>query len=158
MKVCGNLSGHERVYKSLAIQQMNLLHFGLVTPYSDINLSQNWLTHVTVCCLTAPSYCLNLCWFFFSVGYCGTHLTAILIMARLIRDCKNLPHIFSHTYLIVDYWYLATRDGFSLKLLVILIAWGGDPRGMFVNLYSGQDSTFVICRVICNIILYQTVL
>ena len=45
---------------------MNLLHFGLVTPYSDINLSQNWLTHVTVCCLTAPSYCLNLCWFFFS--------------------------------------------------------------------------------------------
>ena len=35
-------------------------HWGLVTPYGDMNLGRH-LAQVMACCLTAPSHCLNQC-------------------------------------------------------------------------------------------------
>ena len=38
---------------------LQLTHYGLVTPFDDINLGQHW---VNDCCLTVPSHYLNQCW------------------------------------------------------------------------------------------------
>ena len=55
---------HILVLKSEYFRTTKLTHFGLMTPYGNVDLGQ--LVLVMACCLTAPSHYLNQCWLIIS--------------------------------------------------------------------------------------------
>ena len=63
-----------------------LTHWGLVTPFGDIDLGQYWLTQVMACCLTALSHYLNQCWLIISKVWHSSE-------GNFIRDIPQPPFI-----------------------------------------------------------------